>query len=409
MNALSGDTYVFAEVDGKYGVYALKELFELHKQGRTIKVPALLNERGEKTWVEVENVVSFGTQPLKRLVLVASRLFVELSEDTIIPTFSPHLFSGTEEQINLRFKPVNELQIIQSRGIIWFKDQGENDTVLSAVRIPLFLPEGSQFEWEIGFTLGYFIAEGNLVYRKYKNTQRSLANLNWHAKQNGMTLEKYLSYRTDVQRVFLAVGRSDFERGYVNVVKKHFKFGQPHKVSQNGYQLSSTDLDLIYLIKFYIEGNDSYTKHIKNEVFNRSWKFLEGILDGYLAGDGYFDKKRDLFEIGLATNYRLYNDLIFLSKALGYDTHLRKGQIAKSTSSNKLYYHLRLSIFKKWHRPTAIGLAREFIKSIEDIGKDEAYNLVLKPLYSETDKRSVFNHLFFTAYGFLVSDVVKVV
>jgi len=60
MNALSGDTYVFAEVDGKYGVYTLKELFEIHKNGHKIKVLTLLNERGEKTWVEVENAVSFG-------------------------------------------------------------------------------------------------------------------------------------------------------------------------------------------------------------------------------------------------------------------------------------------------------------------------------------------------------------
>jgi len=409
MNALCGDTYVFAEVDGKYVVYTLRELYELHKQGHAIKVPALLNEKGEKTWVEVEDVVSYGKQPLKRLVLVASRLFVELTEDTIIPVFSPHLFSGTEEQINLKFKPVNELQIIQSHGIIWFKDQGENDAVLSAVRIPLTLSEGSQFEWEIGFTLGYFIAEGNFEYRKRKNTKQTFAILNGLARKNGMSLEKYLEYMTDVAKVWLAAGRSDFERGYVDVVTKHFKFVKPHKLGKNAFHLCSTDLDLIRLIKFYIEGNDSYTKHIKNEVFNRSWKFLEGILDGYLAGDGYFDKKTDEFQVNIATNYRLYNDLIFLSKALGYDAHIKKGQIYKSTLSNKLYYHLRLSIFKNWHRPTVMGLAREFIKSIEGMGKDEAFNLVLKPLYSEADKRSVFNHLFFTAYGIIVSDATKTV
>ena len=60
MNALSGDTYLFAEVDGKYGVYTLRELYELHNQAHKIRVPTLLNERGEKTWVEVENAVSFG-------------------------------------------------------------------------------------------------------------------------------------------------------------------------------------------------------------------------------------------------------------------------------------------------------------------------------------------------------------
>ena len=399
MNALSGDTYVFAEVDGKYGVYMLKELFELHNQGRKIKVPALLDEHGNIGWVEVENVTSYGKQSLKRITFARSRLFLEISEDAIIPAFFGSLFKETEEQINLKLKPVNKLKVTQ--------ETSGNDTLLLTTRIPLNIPEGEQTDWEIGFVLGYFIAEGNLLYRKHKNTKQTLATLNGLARKNGMTLEAYLNYMTDVAKVYLAVGSSDFERGYVDVVQKHFKFGKPHKVSENGYQLCSTDLDLIHLIKFYIEGHDSYTKHLKNEVYNRSLKFLEGILDGYLAGDGGYDRKGDLFAVHMATNYRLYNDLIFLVKLLGYDAHIKKGQFAKSLLSNKLYYHLRLSIFKNWHRHIVMGLVREFIKSIEDIGKDEVFNLVLKPLYSENDKRAKFNHLYFTAFGILVSDAVK--
>ena len=400
MNALSGDTYVFAEVDGKYGVYMLKELFEIHKQGHAIKVPALLDERGDKGWVEVEDVVNFGLQPLKRITLSASRLFLEISEEAIIPAYGPHLFSGKEKQIKSNFKLANNLKATQ--------DPGYNDTFLLATQIPLSLSEGNQKEWEIGFTLGYFIAEGNLVYRKHKNTKLSLAKLNSFARKNGMALQEYLEYMTDIKQVQLAVGQSDFERGYVDVIQKHFKFTKPYKhKGENGYQLCSTDLDLIYLIKFYIEGHDSYTKHLKNEAYNRSWKFLEGALDGYLAGDGGYDRKGDFFAVHMATNYRLYNDLIFLAKLLGYDAHIKKGQFAKSLSSNKLYYYLSLSIFKTFHRHTAFGLAKEHIKSIEDVGLKKAFNLVLKPLYSENDKRAEFNHLYFTAFGILVSDAVK--
>jgi len=175
----------------------------------------------------------------------------------------------------------------------------------------------------------------------------------------------------------------------------------------NGYRLFSSDLNYIHLIKDYTEGHTSHNKCVKNEVYNRSWKFLEGILDGFLAGDANFRKEQDLFRIEITTNYRLYNDLIFLSKALGYDAHINNGYFDKSPSSNNYYYQLRLSISKNWHRHTALGLVREHIKSIEDAGESEAYNLVVKPLYDEKDKRSIFNHLFFTAYGFLVSDAVK--
>jgi len=400
MNALSGDTYVFAEVDGKYGVYTLKELFEQHKQGRAIKVPALLNERGNIGWVEVEDVVSFGKQSLKRIALATSRLFVEISEDAIIPAYSKRLFSGTEEQINLKFKLVNKLKVTQ--------DPGYNNTLLLATRIPLNIPEGDKTEWEYGFTLGFFLAEGWLAKRKHKNTKQSLATINGFARKKGMTLEEYLNYMTDIEQVQLTVGRSDFERGYVDVVKKHFKFSKPSKVKNtNGYQLYSSDLEYIYLIKDYTEGDDSHTKHLKNKAYNRSWKFLEGILDGFLAGDGHFAKTRDLFYVNMTANYQLYNDLIFISKVLGYDVHLHNRHFVKSPSSNKLYYHLGLSIFKTFHRHTAFGLVKEHIKSIRDVGEKEAFNLVLKPLYSDNDKRAKFNHLFITAFGILVSDAVK--
>ena len=399
MNALSGDTPLFADVDGKYGVYTLRELYELHKQGRAIKVPALLNEKGDKGWVEVEDVVNFGIQPLKRITLATTHLFAELTEDAIIPVFGCHLFSGKEEQINLKLKPVNELKVTQ--------DPRRNNTLLLTTYIPLNIPEGNQTDWEYGFALGFFLAEGNLKYRKHKNTKQSLITLNGFARKKGMTLKAYLEHMTDVQQVFLAVGQTDFERGFIQILQKHFKFATLHKVSENGYQLYSSDLNYIHLIKDYSEGHDSYTKHLKNEVYNRSWKFLEGILDGFLAGDGSFYKNEDLFRVGITTNYRLYNDLIFLAKALGYDIHLHNGLFVKSPSSNYYYYQLRLSVFKNWHRHTVVGLVREHNKKIEDDGKKEAFNLVLKQLYPENDKRSVFNHLYFIAFGFLVSDAVK--
>jgi len=400
MNALSGDTYVFAEVDDKYGVYTLRELFELHKQGRAIKVPALLDEIGNKGWVEVEDVVSYGKQPLKRLTLDTSRLFVEISEDTIIPAFSPWLVSRTQKQIYLKFKRANKLKITQ--------DPRRNDSLLLTTNIPLYIPEGEQKDYDYGFALGFYLSEGNLKYRKRKNTKRSLAKLNDLARKKGMSFEEYIEHMTDVQEVELSVGQSDFERGYVDILKKYFKFSKPSKVKdENGYVLHSTDLNYIHLIKNYIDGSDSHTKRLKNEAFNRTKKFLKGTMVGFLSGDGSYYKKMDLFGVEITTNYKLRDDLIFLSKALGYDIHLRKGHFHKSPSSNNYSYHLLLSIFKNWHRRTVVRLVKERIKKIEDINEKEAFNLVLKPLYSDNDKHAKCNHLYFLAFGFLVSDAVK--
>jgi hypothetical protein len=400
VNALSEDAYVFAEVDGKYGVFTLRELFEIHKKGRSIKVPTLLNERGEKTWVEVEDIISFGKQPLKRITLATTRLYAELTEDSIIPAFGLHLFEAEIEKINLKFKLANELKVSQ--------DPRRNNSLLLAIHIPLHIPEGDQKDYDYGFALGYWLAEGSIKRRKRKNTKHSLATLNWYAKQKGMTLDEYLEHMTDIQWVFLAVGYSDFERGYIQILQKHFKFSKPRKYkNSNGYQLYSSDLNYIHLIKDYIVGSDSHKKHLKNEAFNRTKKFLEGIMDGFLCGDGHFAKQLDGFQVNMTANYKLRDDLIFLSKALGYDAHINNGRFEKSPSSNNYYYHLRLNIFKTYHRRTALGLVKEHLRSVEDVGEREAFNLVLKPIYSQDEKRTKFNHLYFTAYGLLVSDALK--
>jgi len=393
---------MFVEVDDKYGVYTLRELYDLHNQGRAIKVPALLDEHGNISWIDVEDVVSFGKQNLKRITLTTTRLYVEATEDAIIPAFGHHLFYGKEEQIKLKFKHVNKLKVTQ--------DPRHSNTLLLTMRIPLHLPEGNQGEWDYGFALGFFLAEGSFQYRKRKNTKQSLAILNGYAKQKGMALEEYLKYMTNIEKVVLTVGQSDFERGYVDVVKKHFKFANPYKYKdKNAYKLYSFDLNYIRLIKDYTEGETSHNKCVKNEVYNRSWDFLEGVLDGFLAGDGSFHKNAYLFQVEITTNYHLYNDLIFLAKALGYDVHLHAGRFLKShfSSYEKVYHLLHLSILKRWHRHTALGLVKEHIKSVEAVGEREAFNLVLKPLYSETDTRVKFNHLYFSAFGFLVSDAVK--
>ena len=402
MNALGGDTYVFAEIDGQYSVFTLKELYELHKQGCKIKVPTLLNERGDKGWVEVEDVVSYGNQSFKRITLSSSRLYVEISEDAIIPAFSHHLFETEKEKIMLNFSIVNNLKAEKP---LYF-----NSSLLLSTRIPLNIPDGDQKDYDYGFALGFFISEGNFVKRKHKNTKRSMEVLKGFARNKGMSLQQYLSYITDVKEIVLTVGAFDFERGNIKILQKYFKFSKPYKYkNSNTYKIYSHDLNLIRLIIEHVEGHTSHDKHIKNTVYNHSIKFLEGLLQGVLNGDGWYMKKSNCFGIKITTNFRLYNDLIFLSKGLGYDVHLWKAIYAKGgfAWSDKFYWSLQLGIFKTYHRRTALGLVREHIKSIEDVGEKEAFNLVVKPLYPENDKRAKFNHLYFTAYGFLVSDAVK--
>jgi DNA modification methylase len=74
----------------------------------------------------------------------------------------------------------------------------------------------------------------------------------------------------------------------------------------------------IALINQYIAGNTSKRKFLSNYCWRKSNRFLNSILDGYLDGDGHYEKDNNRWRIGFTRNYQLEKSLRTICARLGY-------------------------------------------------------------------------------------------
>ena len=70
------------------------------------------------------------------------------------------------------------------------------------------------------------------------------------------------------------------------------------------------------ILKTYIGGKKAINKHLNNSCWKLSNNFLKELVNGYLDGDGYFDKNNNRYRIGFTRNYYLERDLRILASRL---------------------------------------------------------------------------------------------
>jgi len=98
------------------------------------------------------------------------------------------------------------------------------------------------------------------------------------------------------------------------------------------------------IIKHYTSRAGAKHKRLSGSAFNENNKFLEGVLDGFLAGDGYYDAKNDRYRFALTTNRDLVEDLRVICNRLGF--FMRTG-LKKATANNKEYRAFQIEIRKR--------------------------------------------------------------
>ncbi len=76
-----------------------------------------------------------------------------------------------------------------------------------------------------------------------------------------------------------------------------------------------------------VSGRTAKDKHFSPVVWRYSNRFLEAILDGYLAGDGHYDAKNDRWRLGFTRNYNLESDLRTICARLGYKLKLNLSHV----------------------------------------------------------------------------------
>jgi DNA modification methylase len=75
---------------------------------------------------------------------------------------------------------------------------------------------------------------------------------------------------------------------------------------------------LVAMLSELVSGKTAKNKCFAPVVWRYSNKFIESILDGYLSGDGHYEKQNDRWRLGFTRNYNLERDLRTACSRLGY-------------------------------------------------------------------------------------------
>ena len=78
------------------------------------------------------------------------------------------------------------------------------------------------------------------------------------------------------------------------------------------------------ILDTYVGGRTAQDKRLAPACWRRSDAFLASVLDGYLSGDGHYDKKADRWALGFCANDGLATDLRAIAARLGRSLRLRR-------------------------------------------------------------------------------------
>jgi len=92
----------------------------------------------------------------------------------------------------------------------------------------------------------------------------------------------------------------------------------------------------VSIINTYVSGKLAKGKHLSPMAWKRSNGFLEALLNGYLEGDGHWEKKAKRWSLGFTNNDSLASDIRCICARLGYSLRLKR-TVHKITGSDKKY------------------------------------------------------------------------
>ena len=124
--------------------------------------------------------------------------------------------------------------------------------------------------------LGRYLADGH--YRKYMS-------------------EGHLKYQ-----VIYSVGNAKLE-GFKNMVLRHFSC-YPH--SQSVHRCVVSSKRLVELIELFGLGDRAYNKCVSPQLLNLPVNLAKKVLDGYISGDGYFNKKKNVYTMSSVSKNLMY-------------------------------------------------------------------------------------------------------
>jgi DNA modification methylase len=280
------------------------------------------------------------------------------------------------------------------------KDLSPNDFLWVNYHLPV-LPKGTKTDYKRGFTVGFFLAEGNYIKHQigvYKDNLLSKASQRRWGRAEKPTQR--------IHGVELACGIKDIKRGYLDYFKDYnFRL---KNYSGGSVLFWSYDKSLLSLLQQYVEGDACNTKRFSQNVWNTSNQFIKGIIDGFAAGDGCWDEQNSRWRIGIKPNNALKDDLLLACRLIGYDFRYES---TRKVKCGDLFYDAMYFTIQPIKRKTFKLLYVDQIDKIERIGKGRLFDIEIEPIYtsfcgkgkidhpSQDARRAKWNSLYFLSNG----------
>jgi len=222
-------------------------------------------------------------------------------------------------------------------------------------------------DYRDGFIVGFYLAEGSYIKNKVGIYKDNKLSKNSQKRWGGNAPEN------KIVGVQFSCGIKDISSGYIEYLKRYKINTYTYK---NNVVINSRDKKLLQLIREFVDDDTCYKKHLSQSAFNQGNIFIDGILDGFLAGDGCYIKKEDRYRIGITRkNKKLVEDLQILSRLLGYDFRC-------NFRDNKYTGVADIAIRKKSVRKRSFGCITDKIESIEKNGEKKVFDIEIQPLYT---------------------------
>ncbi len=378
---LAEDTMMFIERNGKFLYLPLKDVsvgdnvFTVDKQCkiRKIKIKKKL-EIGEK------QVIKITTKSGRKVVCTEEHRF---------PVKCSYYYGRYLNLNKCNWKQAGELS---DRDHLWVNYD------LSEILI-----DGTDEDYKRGWIIGFFLAEGSFLKRikKYDIVDRYT---------RGRKLKEPVVVYDGVK---FSCGETDLDKGFVDNLREFCIKIRHHEYNGKAIYIESWDKTLLNLISQYVEGSTCYDKKLNQLVWNESRRFIQGIIDGFLDGDGFYDKQNDRWRVGITSrNKELVDQLMLACRLVGYE--FRNEGIQKTNYPGK--YMLRFVIRKRVRRKRYHSLYLDQIDKIERVGKKKVYDTEIDFLYhgKNTDKPTIskkkvrYNHLYFLGNGIWTHNSKKV-
>lgn len=295
-NCLSAYTRVFARVNGKPIRAALRDILRLDGEK---ELPSYDTE-GRFLWTRITWSLA-GRNPARKL------FFEDGTSETITHEHEVPVRNNGPEPILKRIRDLNIGDMLLDYSA--FKIEGDIDSI---------------YDEEAGYLIGVYLAEGN------KLSDREGFQMAFHSEKD----------EAMIRRVEAVISG---------------RFGeQPYRFQKEGKSLRlavSSGVVGAIMDKF-VAGSTSHNKHLTRDALLYGHHFLNGVLHGFLDGDGYWEQQNKRWRISITVNEALASDLAFIA-------HLSKWRVRRYRQTarigEKTYPIIRIELRPKHPTPPIHG------------------------------------------------------